>query len=254
MKINSGFENRIRRQETLSMLYSAQIFRMEWESTTDDGTGVAITPAAENSAITGYNKYYRTTAKTSSEDTWYQFTSAVQGRIHIIDEYDIKNINDDRIVIGDAVILLSAGLNLRAKDKLRFVQLLNNNTATGDASYSGQTLTDSSKSWTTNQWVGYDIVMSDRRYKILSNTATTVTIDPIGQTVLNDTFDTIETPFDEYSYTFDETVTISYTIQPTVTWYPKLLSPRLGAFVTIGNQAPLQTILCSREEQTGAIL
>lgn len=234
MKPISGLGQRRMRQDTLSMLYSAQMIRIEWELTNDDGTGVEVNvpTAGINTDITGYNKFYKTYPRTSSSDQWYRFTSTIHGKIHIIDEFDIKHINDTRIVIGDAVILISNDLNLRNKDNLRFIQMIDSVKVTGTATGSGNTWTDSSKTWTTDQWKGYDFVLSNKRFRILSNTATVLTVEQGG---------------------LDIEGSVSYTIQPTVAWHPKLLSPNIGAFVVIGDEIPMQTILCSREQQSGKV-
>lgn len=257
MKPISGLEQRRMRQDTLSMLYNAQVMRIEWESTTDDGTGVLIDApdAGINPDITGYNKFYKTTPRTSSSDQWYLFTSTIHAKIHIIDEFDIKHINDTRVVIGDAVILITNDLNLRSKDNLRFIQMINSVRITGTATGSGNTWTDSSKSWTTDQWKGYYFVLSNKRFKILSNTATVLTIEPAGLEIDDDLdFDSAESEFEDCDITMGgEEDTISYTIQPTIAWYPKLLSPGIGAFVVIGDEIPLQTIFCSREQQSGQV-
>ncbi len=61
--------------------------------------------------------------------------------------------------------------------KNRLTVTFANNTGNGVFSGSGLTWTDGGKAWTVNQWAGYYLKVGTIYYKILSNTATALTLD-----------------------------------------------------------------------------
>lgn len=69
-------------------------------------------------------------------------------------------------------------LNLADKDKLLILHLLKDKYYVGDGTGAGSIWTpDEDPSWTADEWIGYWLVFSDKRYKITNNSTTAVTVD-----------------------------------------------------------------------------
>lgn len=243
MKLVGDWESRNIELGIKSLLYSgdAQIARLEWIDIDDSGSdpkvAIVMSSVGKSNDITGYNPFFRETVQTSTElaDQWYQYTrDNIPVYIHIIDESDIRFQENARLVIGDAIILMDIDLNLRNKDKLKIVQMLDNKKDTGTGTGDDAIWTDSSKSWTINQWEGFNLIFVNQRFRILFNTAKTLTVQ-LGGFTLPESGD--------------------YSIKACIEWFPLLQSPKLGnvLLTPLADNIAVQTVLCSRVEQMGEV-
>ncbi len=237
MQYLSNWDTRNIRLAITDTLYSgeAQSIRIEWYGTdTDEGsTYVARTGGSVDSLTTGFHRGWGQTAQTVDGSTWYLFTeTGVAAQIHVMDEFDAKRYENLKVAVGDVLIYVATSLNLNRRERLHFVQLLDNEKVSGTGIGSGAVWTDSEAVWTTDQYQGYDLVFSDRRFPILSNTGTVLTVELNG---------------------FSLPASGSYTIQPVIEYMPKIINPDIGdgLNIPIGDEIPLQVILCNKASQSG---
>ena len=237
MQYLSDWEVRNIRMGIEDMIYSgeAQIIRLEWFGTdTSEGTVyVARSGGSIDTLTTGYNKYFRDTPQTIEDASWYLYTEDnISAYIHIVDEFDTRQFDNQKIVIGDTLIYMKTSLNLYKRDKLRVVHLLDTEKITGTGTGSGSNWLDESASWDTNKYKGFWLVFSDRRFLITANTGTQLTVNLDGYTL---------------------PASGSYTIQPCIEYSTKIINPDLadGLSVPLGDEIPFQVLVCERIEQSG---
>ncbi|MDD5539912.1 MAG: hypothetical protein PHG61_04380 [Candidatus Marinimicrobia bacterium] len=220
-----------------NMVYSAEacIVRLEWfGDTTDLGdTYLQRTGGSADTLTTGHDDLYGTTPQTISGKGWYLYTEKnIPAYIHILNKFDLEKIDNAQIVEGDVVISMATDKYLSGLPKLRIVHCFNTNKVTGTGTGSGAMWTMATAAWTKNQYVNYWLVFDDRRFRIISNTAITLTVD-LAHFALPDSG--------------------SFTIQSLIEYYPKFEEPSLaaGMDLPLGNDLPLQTLICSRQALTG---
>lgn len=93
---------------------------------------------------------------------------------------------------------------------------------------------DVAPGWTVDEWAGYDLVFSDRRFKVLSNTTTALTVTLDGGTL-------------PAGSTTGEVLKL-------VEWYPvrESLDVLGGSFAPMGLESIFQSVYCQRMSTVGA--
>jgi hypothetical protein len=232
----SSWEIQNIRHTITDILYAgdSQLVRLEWLSQTAGESSVYAEKAGGSADVltTGYNPYFDETPQTISGNKIYLYTeTGVPANIHIADDWDVKAYDNQKLMVGDAIIMLATSVNLAKRDRVMIVHCLDTEKVSGTGTGSSATWTDTSASWTTNQYKGMYLIFSDRRFLITANTATTLTVNLDGFTLPSSG---------------------SYTIQACVVWKSKYPNPSLGDGLdeALGDDMGAQTIVCERVSAT----
>ena len=218
--------------ESQAMIYSGEAHhvRLEWfGNTTDLGdTYIARTGGSANAFTTDCIPAYRSTPQTISGQSLYLYTEKdVPAYIHILNAFDVKRMENVSIVSGDILIALSINKYLSGLDKLKIIHPIDANKITGTGTGNGSIWTDATAEWTKNQYKNYWLIFDDRRFLILSNTATQLTVELGG---------------------FSLPATGAYIIQGIMVYIPKVINPSVAdiADLDIGDAPGLQYVICER--------
>jgi len=133
----------------------------------------------------------------------------------------------------NVIWLLETDVNLKNQTNFILLQLLKDQYNSGSGTGSGSVWTVSGSSWTVNQWAGFWLVFSDKRFEIVSNTATQLTVTLAGETL---------------------PASSSYEIMGIKEWYPFIPAPTLEDTMglALGDGQLLQSVYCSQVPTKGA--
>jgi len=149
----------------------------------------------------------------------------------------VDRVNTDRVENAiahhrDAIWMINTDVNLKNRENFIIAQKIKDEYEDGSGAGSGSAWTVSA-SWTTDQWKGFWLVFSDKRFLITSNTATVLTVDLDGDTL----------PASD-----------DYEIMAIKEWYPIDNVPGLedNMSANIGNFNLLQGIYCTQIPMQGS--
>ncbi|GEM_PF-4365788 len=198
------------KQEADKTLYSAlgQLVRIEWQ--TQSG-GIYKNP---------FEVYVGGTLTKNVLDTVALISS--------IRDSELKLMDSEIVRANPAIIKLRTNVNLKNHPNFRIIQKIKDEYWTGAGTGAGSVWTpDSAPNWTADQWRGFWLWFSDKRFEVLSNTATALTVNLAGDTL-------------PASSTTGEIMSVKE-------WYPVFNQPTLGGGVrsAAGTHQLLQSVLCT---------
>lgn len=213
--MRSAQDLRRRKIDAQRILYGelGQFVRLEWETE----TGGTWRPS--------YKVYEGTTITDHVEDN-------VRCLKRSLGLNELKLVQDARLSVGDAVWSLLPTKNFSLKKKLTIVHKLMDQKVSGSGSGASDVFTVTGASYTVNDYAGWWLFFSDRRFQVESNTADAFTVNLKGGTI---------------------PATGSFEVMPASEWYPMIQNPDPGDMFTYGHGdgVILFDVFCKPEPYAG---
>lgn len=199
------------RQKAIETLYSSlgQNVRIEWV-TRSGGT---------------YNDAWDITEGGTPSDNILDTVAIISG----LEEPQLQLLDKSIIDASPALLFLETDINLKNRPNFIIAQKIETEYWKGDGTGASTVWTpDSPPSWTADEWIGFSLWFSDRRFEITDNDTTTLTVDLDGGTLPT-------------SSTEAEIVSIQE-------WFPSLNAPDLadGMVSPLGDSQLLQSLLITK--------